>query len=63
MTKRDTIPATGAAVGAALATIAVWAVQAFAGVDVPIGVEGAIGVVLSALCTLVASRVVAPRLR
>lgn len=41
---------TAAALGAALATIAVWAAHAFAGVDVPPGVEGALAVVLGFVC-------------
>ena len=59
---KDYTTATGAGVGTALATIIVWAVQTFAGVDVPLGVEGAVGVVMSAALALFAARVVAPRL-
>jgi len=36
-------------VAAALATLAVWAAQQFAGLDIPVGVEGALAVVVGYL--------------
>lgn len=43
-----TFAAGGAAVGSAVATVAVWAVEATAGIDVPQEVELALGVILTA---------------
>ena len=38
-----------AALGGALATVVVWALQAFGGVEVPPGVEGAVAVIIATL--------------
>ena len=43
-------------VAAAIAAVAVWAAQAFAGVDVPPGIEGAVAVIVAYLMPSTASK-------
>lgn len=52
---------TAGTLAAALTTIAVWALQQYAGVDLPDAVQGALVVVLTLVCTALAGYCTAER--